>query len=625
MGVCSIKQKSLAFLIALIMVLGISPLSAFAAEGDSSDEEYKYVYAGLTWAEYWKSEGVYLSGDDWEAAVDELDSSDNSGKGKSEYDLGAYDAVSRATTNHGIHRGSFQCSAIIYDEEGNSYAVSHWNEDGSVLYLTDGTSVGFSRGTITRADGTTASMKNYEVTGIKFVPVKVKTSDYEAFAKKYSVVENGETLAGGYGEQQLKAFSKTADVTENTNGLKTATKDEKGNFVFSKRQTGTDSGLKDESQKTVDESNLIVTVKPTAGVGTYGEFLRVDFTGSAYGDLGANMQAVRWNYYGNDESRSSEPIASYGTKFAADNWMHKSNGIQLGLTESLRCKLPEGTDGTGYWTLTVYALGYADYTVNIDVTADNLKAKDEEAPIDLTALKSLVDKANTLKESDYTATSWKIFKAELDEAEDMLKAPGSQASENEAIAHLTAAMDTLEQAPATSVKVESIGNAKVSAIANKAYTGKAIKPSVTVKLAGKTLKKGTDYTVTYKNNTNPGKATISIKGKGNYAGTKAVTFKITPKKATVSKLTSTKKATLKVTWKKDTKATGYQVVIAKNKKFTSGKKSAIITKNKTTSKTFTKLTKGKKYYAKVRAYKTISGKKVYGAYSAVKSKTVKKK
>ena len=54
-------------------------------------------------------------------------------------------------------------------------------------------------------------------------------------------------------------------------------------------------------------------------------------------------------------------LQTYGTKFAADNWMHKSMGIQLGLTKSQRCQLPEGYDGTGYWTLTVYALGYEDY------------------------------------------------------------------------------------------------------------------------------------------------------------------------------------------------------------------------------------------------------------------------
>ena len=68
-------------------------------------------------------------------------------------------------------------------------------------------------------------------------------------------------------------------------------------------------------------------------------------------------------------------LASYGTKFAADNWMHKSMGIQLGLTDSIRCQLPENTDGTGYWSLTVYALGYEDYTVNFEATKDNIVSK----------------------------------------------------------------------------------------------------------------------------------------------------------------------------------------------------------------------------------------------------------
>lgn len=169
----------------------------------------------------------------------------------------------------------------------------------------------------------------------------------------------------------------------------------------------------------------------------------------------------------------------------------------------------------------------------------------------------------------------------------------------------------------------NITNASISKISDKAYTGAKLSPSTKVTHMGKTLVKGTDYTVTYKNNTNPGKATATITGKGKYIGTKTVTFKITPKKATVSKVTSPKKKTLKVTWKKDTKATGYQVVIAKNSKFTSGKKTATITKNKTTSKTFTKLTSKKKYYVKVRAYKTIDSKKVYGTYS--KYKTIKVK
>lgn len=60
-------------------------------------------------------------------------------------------------------------------------------------------------------------------------------------------------------------------------------------------------------------------------------------------------------------------MASYGTKFAADNWMHKSMGIQLGLTKSLRCQLPTGYEsGAGKWNVTVYATGYQDYTFTIE-------------------------------------------------------------------------------------------------------------------------------------------------------------------------------------------------------------------------------------------------------------------
>jgi mannan endo-1,4-beta-mannosidase len=170
----------------------------------------------------------------------------------------------------------------------------------------------------------------------------------------------------------------------------------------------------------------------------------------------------------------------------------------------------------------------------------------------------------------------------------------------------------------------SISKAKIGSISNKAYTGKAIKPTPSVKLGSKTLKKGTDYTISYKNNVKTGKATVTIKGKGNYSGTVTKTFKIVPKKATVSKVTSPKRSQIKVTWKKDSQATGYQIVYSTSSSFKSAK-SVTVTKNSTTSKVISKLTAGKKYYVKVRSYKTIDGKKVYGAYSTVKTVTVKKK
>ena len=82
-----------------------------------------------------------------------------------------------------------------------------------------------------------------------------------------------------------------------------------------------------------------------------------------------------------------------------------------------------------------------------------------------------------------------------------------------------------------------ISEATVSTIADQTYTGSALKPAPTVKIGSTTLKSGTDYTLSYKNNTNVGTATITITGKGNYTGTRTATFKVVPaslSKATVS-------------------------------------------------------------------------------------------
>ena len=273
----------------------------------NAQEEYKYVYAAMTWAEYWAAEEVQAAGDS--SSSSELDT-------RNEADKGAFDAVTRATANHGLHRGSFQCVAVIEAENGKTYEVSHWSSDGKEITLTNGNVIKFNRGEITDTDGTITKLKDYEVTGLKYVPVKVASADYEAFCQKYNVVENGGELVGGYGENKLAAYSVKANVTEATNGLKTVTKDEKGNFSFSARQAGSDSGIEGQTLKTApDATEAGLTVKDAKG--SYGEFLRVDLTGN-YGDLGANMQAVTWTYYGNDSTYSNVK-ATYGTKFAADN------------------------------------------------------------------------------------------------------------------------------------------------------------------------------------------------------------------------------------------------------------------------------------------------------------------
>lgn len=414
---------------AVVKAASVSTVQTQTAE---NNDDYVYCYAGLTWAEYWKAEGVTAAGDS--TSSDELDK-------KGEKDKGAFDAVTRATANHGLHRGSYQCTAVIKTAEGE-YKVSHWSSDGKTVYFTDGTSAGWNRGTLTLTDGTKQTMTEYDVLGLKYVPVKVKSSDYASFKEKYYVVENDRTLIGGYGENNLKAYEVTASVDKNTNGLKTAEKQSDGSFAFTQRNNdGSSSGIKDQALKTADLSNMGATVQSANG--SYGEFLRVDFTKN-YGDLGANMQAVKWTYYGKDSTRS-KALATYGTKFAADNWMHKSMGIQLGLTDSIRCQLPKGYDGTGYWSLTIYALGYADSTYNFEATDANIVKPDTNAG-DKTKLNELVSSVEGLNKSDYTEKSWNSFETELKEAKDILaKEAPTQAEVDEAVKHLTAAKNALDK------------------------------------------------------------------------------------------------------------------------------------------------------------------------------------
>ena len=164
--------------------------------------------------------------------------------------------------------------------------------------------------------------------------------------------------------------------------------------------------------------------------------------------------------------------------------------------------------------------------------------------------------------------------------------------------------------------------ATVSGISTKAFTGKNITQSITVKYNGKTLKKGTDYTVSYSNNKKIGTATVKIAGKGSYTGTVTKTFKINPAKQEIQKLTAKSKAFF-VDWAQKGSATGYEIQYATNSKFTRAKK-VTITNNKTDKTTVSKLSGKKKYYVRVRSYTTVKGTKYYGAWSASKSVTTKK-
>lgn len=459
--------------------------------------EYKYVYAGLTWEQYWEAEGVY--------EATNTSSSDKKDR-RNESDLGGFDAVTRATANHGLHRGSFQTMATVYDANGKTYALAGW-KDKTTMILTDGSTVSCSKGKINGIDVT-----EYKVTGLKYIPVKVKTADYDAFKKAFKVVENGEKLFGGYAENSLSAYEETAEVNANTNGLKTATKDG-DTFTFSARANGTTSGLKGEALKTADG----ITTKMKPGSGSYGEFLRVDLTGN-YGGLGGAMQAVKWTYYGDDDTYSNA-LQSYGTKFAADNWMHKFHGIQLALTDSVRCKLPANTDGTGYWEVTVYGLGYSDYTFRFQATDENIAKPAGDA--DSTPLKNIIAEAKALKEADYTPDSWDTLVNELEECEDMLAniANQTQYGIEEQIGHLREAIDSL-------VKAEF----KLNQTSATLYSGAAVTLSATTNLTGDITWKSSDAKV------------ATVDAKGNVKAVNAGTATIT---ATLGKVSATFTVTVK--------------------------------------------------------------------------------
>ena len=519
----------------------------------TAEEGYKYVYAGLTWEQYWASEGVYNASNT---------SSNATADGHGETDKGGFDTVTRATVNHGLHRGSYQCEAVMYDKNGGSYEISYWTSANDAV-LTDGTTVKLNqpeRGQITKADGSVVEFDHYTIVGLKYVPVAVKAADYEAFKSQFKVVEDGSTVAGGFGEKNLQSYSAVADVTAETNGLKEAVKGSDGTFTFKARANGTGSGLKDQALQTA--SNVTATVKEASG--SYGEFLRVDITGDGYGALGAKMYAVRWDYYGKGDT----VLASYGTKFAADNWMHKAMGIQLGLTDSYRCQLPKGTDGTGKWKLTVYAMGYADTTFEITATEANI-VKPEAGAADTTALKAAVERASALKEADYTADSWKAMQLELDEAKELLaKENPTQAEVDEATTHLNAAVQALVKAEVkdtltfakpkvtlykgqkktqtatvtgkVQAPVYTSSNRKIATVDKK--TGK-----VTAKAAGKvtiTAKSGSlkaTYTVTVKNPTLKLTKTSAIVKVGK---TTKITAKATPSGKITYKSSNKKIATV---------------------------------------------------------------------------------
>ena len=163
-------------------------------------------------------------------------------------------------------------------------------------------------------------------------------------------------------------------------------------------------------------------------------------------------------------------------------------------------------------------------------------------------------------------------------------------------------------------------------LAKTVYTwnGKAQKPAVTVK-DGKTKLASSNYTVTYASGCkNVGTYKVNVKLKGNYSGSKAVSFRIDPRGTTLTGLSAASGA-FTASWKKQTaQTTGYQIQYSTSASFKSGNKTVTVKGASAVSKKIVKLGAGKTYYVRIRTYRTVGEKNYYSAWSAKKSVKTKK-
>lgn len=174
------------------------------------------------------------------------------------------------------------------------------------------------------------------------------------------------------------------------------------------------------------------------------------------------------------------------------------------------------------------------------------------------------------------------------------------------------------------IAIPRINSVKISATACT-YSGGVKTPSVTVKDAnGNALHNKTDYIVQYASGRkNVGTYKVIVTFKDNYSGKKTLSFTINPKGTAISSLSKSKKA-FTAKWKKQSAQTsGYQLLYSTNSKFKSRNKYVTVSSYKTTSKTIKKLAAKKKYYVKIRTYKSVSGKKYYSGWSAAKTVVTK--
>ncbi len=442
-------------------------------------------------------------------------------------------------------------------------------------------------------------------TGTGYVTVTASANGYDSVSKDVKIVVSKKSLNNG-----LLTLSETSYVYDGTYKKPTATVtfggkvlQEGKDYTISYRNnlnvgvtTVIATGMGDYTGYT--SKNFTITKRAMAG-GTVSVASSVSFTGSNITPSVTVKVAGRTLTSGTDYTVSYSNNKNVGTSNVYVYGKGNYSGSLSAKFDIVPAKQQIQKLETKYkgfyidWAQKGSATGYdVEYSVNANMSGAVSKHLTANKPDTLTVNGLSGDKTYYVRVRSYTNVNGKVYYGAWSDVKSIKTANND------------------------------ITKATVSGISTKAFTGKAIKQNVTVKVGNTVLKNGTDYTVSYSNNKKVGKATVKITGKGKYGGVITKTFKINPAKQEIQKLTAKSKAFF-VDWAQKGSATGYEIQYATNSKFTSAKK-VTITNNKTDKTTVSKLSANKKYYVRVRSYTTVGGTKYYGAWSAVKNVTTKK-
>lgn len=282
----------------------------------------------------------------------------------------------------------------------------------------------------------------------------------------------------------------------------------------------------------------------------------------------------------------------------------------------------------GTATATVYGIANYAGIISLDFT---IKGKDSNAALTEAKNKAKRELNEYKKPGDYREAQKKELIKAIADGRNAIDFAKDEAGVKKALSDAKAVIDRIKTNAQLTEEEEraknNISSCKVT-LSKKSYIydGRKKQPTVTVK-AGKTkLIKNTDYTVSYKNNAKVGTASIIISGKGKYTGKITKTFKILPQGTSISGKITAKYRGFTMKWKKQKKsASGYQIQYSTSKKFT--KKTTVtktVKKNSTTKLTVKNLKAKKKYYVRIRTYKTVGGKKYYSSWSKCQKVETKK-